>query len=323
MSLLVVALAALVLAGLTGLVVLTRMSAAGEGEFWKKIEQLARLRKESPFDVVFTGHSIPFCAIDPEEVRQVSGLKTYNASLSTLFFGAARVWMTRLVLPTLQPRYVVVGLAGVEFNPNSTRAQYIERYIEAQDARTRFELGGIATRVRLLATRPELVRYLLRRLAGRASEPLPPPEDRSRLGPLGDERKHDERTLRMTDRFHEALRDGIFNSYEFAESEVDQLRGLVHEVRAAGSEVIVLRLVMLPAVYEYFPNGEADYKDAWDRLHPVLDELAVPLLEIDPSPFDESCFSDIAHMNRKGKLRFSRDVGVALAARLGVEHASK
>lgn len=302
-----------VLAALAGLGVLTRISAAGESEFWKKVEHLKRLRDEPPFDAVFVGHSIPLCAIDPDEVAAASGgLRTYNASLSTLFFGSARLWMTRFVVPNLRPRYVVLGLAGFEFNPHSTRMQFMEQYISGQDARARWELGGWAVRGRLLCTRPDLVKYFLRRLAGRAAEPLPPPQDRSQLGPLGDERKHTDRTLFTTDRLHEALRDGIFTSYEFAESEVDKLRRFVIDVRTAGAEVIVAKLVTTPDAVDYYPNGEVDYVEAWDRIRSVLDSLSVAVLEVDASPFDESCFADVMHMNGRGKQRYSRLLGAAL-----------
>lgn len=311
---------ALFFAVAAGLVLLTKISVAGESEFWKKVEHLSRLRGDAPYDAVFVGHSIPLCAIDPE-VLTASGLKTYNASLSTLFFGAAQLWITRFVAPALQPKLVILGLAGLEFNPHSTRMQFMEQYMRAQDSRAQFQLAHPLRRVALLCTRPDLTRFLLRRLAGRAKEPLPPPQDRSVLGPLGDERKHNERTLLTTDRLHEALRDGIFTTYEFADSEVDKLRQFVGAVRAAGIDFAVLRLVTMPNAVDYYPNGLDDYDAAWSHIRAVLEELAVPLLEVDPSPFDESCFADVMHMNGRGKAMYSEQVGVALGAYFGLERS--
>jgi hypothetical protein len=315
---------ALLLAVAAALVVISRLSAGGESEFWKKVEHLERLRHDAPFDAVFIGHSIPLCAIDPDVVRESSGgLKTYNAALSTLFFGSARLWMAEFVVPNLRPKLVVLGLAGLEFNPHSTRMHFMEEYVRAQDARARWELGGLGERMRLLCTRPEVARYFVRRMLGRAAEPLPPPKDRSQLGPLGEERKHDERPLQTTERLHEALRDGIFTTYEFADSEVAKLRDFVAAMRAQGADVAVLRLVTMPNAVDYYPRGIADYDDAWARIRAVLDELDVALLEVDPSPFDESCFADVMHMNGRGKERYSRLVGAALAAHLGLARADR
>jgi len=314
----------LVVAVAGGLALLSRIPASGESEFWKKVDHLAQLRKDAPFDAVFVGHSIPLCALDPEEVGRASGgLKTYNASLSTMFLGGARMWMSEFVVPNLRPRYVVLGLLGAECNPHSTRVRFIEKYLTAQDARARFVLGGVLTRARLLCTRPELVRYLLRRLAGRASEPLPPPRDRSQLGPFGDERKHNDRQLHTTQQLHEALRDGIFTTYEFSEAELGKLREFVGAMRKLEAEVIVLRLVTMPNAVDYYPNGEADHLAAWSRIQAELDVLSVPLVEVDPSPFDETCFSDVMHMNGRGKQIYSRQIGEALAAHLGAEHSSR
>lgn len=301
----------------------TRLSIAGESEFWKKLDHLVQLRNKAPFDAVFVGHSIPLCAVDPELVRTASGgLLTYNASLSTLFFDSARLWMTRFVVPNLRPRLVVLGLAGFEFNPHSSRAKYMEQYIRAQDLRARFELGNPLQRVALLATRPALAKFVVRRVLGRAYEPVPPPSDRSVLGPYGDERKHNDRALLTTDRLHEALRDGIFTDYEFSESEVEKLREFVAGMRDAGCEVAVMSLVTTPEAINYYPNGADDYAASWRRVHAVLDDLGVDVIEVDPSPYDESCFSDVMHMNGRGKAIYSRQIAAALGARLDIERAS-
>jgi hypothetical protein len=320
-SALIIVIVALVVAVLA---VVARVSLAGESEFWKKLAHLHQLQHDAPFDVVFVGHSIPLCAVDPEVVKAASGgLKSYNASLSTLFFTSAQLWMTKFVLPTLRPRLVVLGLAGLEFNPHSTRMKFMEQYMAAQDLRAQFELANAFKRLVLLCTHPELAKFTLRRLLGRAKEPVPPPADRSVLGPFGDERKHNERTLLTTDRLHEALRDGIFTSYEFAETEVDKLRTFVGAMREAGSEVAVMRLITMPNAVDYYPNGADDYAASWTRVRAVLADLGVSLIECDPSPYDETCFSDVMHMNGRGKTIYSQQLGEALAAHTRVEESRR
>jgi hypothetical protein len=88
-------------------------------ELQKKYDQIvARAASHQPTDVVLVGDSMMDAAGDPAELAAAGGPSAiYNASIAGETLPTIADWTTKVVVPRLHPKLVVVGFSSNELNP--------------------------------------------------------------------------------------------------------------------------------------------------------------------------------------------------------------
>lgn len=282
----------------------------------------------SSVDAVFLGSSVVVEGIDPLAFNGTAEeLTGYNAALDGASMKAAALWAEEFVLPSLDPRVVVVGITTRDLNDGGTSQEEFFRSLSAsrglRDIRLQTGLwkwvNEVSQTSALLRLRPVLRQpgTILRHLMGQTGPSEPSP------GPFGSEPLDETAfTYNDSESWHRLWRTRHFDHFAIGGEELSALEGLIGSALAQGREVV---LVEMPVHNDYVksqPGGEA----ALAELHEVLTSLAQPegVHLISPlGAYGPEDFRDPAHLNPEAAEQLAVDLASYVAAVEGLSTASE
>lgn len=283
-----------------------------------KVEQMTELAASTDINVVFLGSSSMDQGINPLTFNSRSnGLASYNASLNGLTMRSLELWTLEVVLPTVDPEVVVIGVTTRELNDGAASAQpgLLER-LAASRGLDEFSTGDLQLisraeglfallRIRESLRRPlSVVMRLFDQDAGDISG-LP--------GPYG-MRTPGERDFSydFSERWRHEWATKDMRDFEMGGSEYEALKRLVGEVRNQGRQVL---LVSLPVSSDYVlvqPGGVTSLEELRHLLSDVAESQNATVLHTSAA-FHTRDFRDPAHLNPVAADEFTASVAQELA----------
>jgi hypothetical protein len=252
-------------------------------------------------DVVFLGSSSMDQAVNPLVFNSTSsGLTAYNASLNGLTMRSLEIWALEVVLPTLDPEVVVLGVTTRELNDGSTeRPGLFDQLPTSRGLREFGTEGGI----RLISTAEDLsallrIREGLRRPFSLALKLFG--YDRGEVsslpGPFG-QRIPEERdfTYDFSDRWREEWSAGDMRDFAMGGVEFEALKRSVAAMRDQGRYVVLMPLPVSSDYASVQPGGLTSLSAFRDLLSSVAGPPGVTIIE--PTiQFQSQDFRDPAHL---------------------------
>jgi hypothetical protein len=294
-----------------------------------RVQQMRELRRA---DVVFCGHSMVHCGIEPGVVLQAAhrpDLVGYNAGLHRGFYGVVGPFLVDTVIPMLRPSLVVLGASVFDLNDNSellhdTTAKYEQALLGRPDA------VGRAARVAAhhsavfrnkgSVRRPKRV---VRALQARVRRTEVVDEDvrdsRNNVGPGGEWLGYAHRGFHTTENMRNHLIGGGLGDFHAGGREIEHMKEWIRRIQALGPEVALCVMRPSDQFWNEVPEGVPARDETVAMIRALGAEAGVAVLEPVADLVDEEHYADIAHLNREGMRRFSTAVGAVLgeAARTG------
>ena len=280
-------------------------------------------RGDACTDVVLAGNSMGRDAFDPAafSAADPQHRSAYNASLDAASPELLEPWITDEAVPRLAPTTVVLTLASLDVNASgpATRAA-LDAYQGAEQTRSDLmgRLGATAGSISdLFAYRTQLrdpaeVRAALDRLGTRTGAARPSPAGIDRvLGPDGEGLSR--RALHYGGEAGAKLftREQLLKGWTLDADQVAAATELVDELRADGTDVV---LVVLPVTQDYVdqhPNGAADFDAFLASAQGIAGSTGAPLVDLhDAAPTE--LFADTHHLNADGAAWFSAELATQL-----------
>jgi hypothetical protein len=292
----------------------------------RKQDQMERLGQ---CDLVVAGSSKMLYGVDPNVLASVTGLKAYNASIYRGVPLVTEAWLNDVVLATLRPKYVVVGISPTEVNDNSPLTTRLDEYraapvFHASPARRRWWAVGkrcYALRYVSLLAQPRLLARLLKKALARRDvwRWSVPSELPGELGPNGQSLKFLDRSYGHGPKMYELIRQQAGINFSNGGEQSSAFGRLKPVVESYGARFVV---AAMPAaremIEEMFEGGRAAWDAEWARLRSMLASLDIPLVDVATGLEDHELYADMVHLNGAGQAEFSRRLGHALVAELGL-----
>lgn len=296
----------------------------------RKQDQMRRLDR---CDLVVAGSSKMLYGVDPNVLAERTGLCAYNASIYRGVPLVTETWLRDVVLDALRPRYVVVGISPTEVNDNSPLTTRLAEYRAAKvfhasrPRRLHWWLGrwSYAIRYVWLLRRPRTLLALVREVLRRRDvwSWRVPVEIPGELGPNGQSLKFLDREYGHGPRMLALITEQVTNFSNGGEQV-----GAYHRLPALCAEHGArLVLAAMPAarqlIEDTFEGGRAAWDAEWSRLREMVAGLGVPLVDVADGFEDHRWYADMVHLNGAGQAEFSRRLGDALVAELGLRQDRK
>lgn len=291
-----------------------------------RMQQMQRLRR---VDVVFCGHSMMHCGVQPTTVLTAAGrpdLRGYNAGLHRGFYGVVGPFLVDAVIPTLRPRTVVLGASVFDLNDNGallhdTRVRYEQALLGRQDvvgtvARSLAARSALFRNARTLLRPRRLAAAVQARLTGREIVDEDVRDSRHNVGEDGEWLGYSARGFHTTDRMREHLVVGGLGDFHAGGREASRMVGWIRRIRELGPEVVLVLMPPSSQLWAELPDGGRLRSEVVARLREVARDAGVELLEPKVDLVDEEHYADLAHLNAAGMQRFSEAVGVSLGEAL-------
>jgi hypothetical protein len=280
-------------------------------------------RGDACTDLVLAGNSMGRDAFDPSafQAADAEHRSAYNASLDAASPELLEQWVAGEVAPRLAPSTVVLTLASLDVNEAgpATRAA-LEAYEGAEQTRSDLmgRLGAAAGSISdLVSYRTQLrdpteLQAAFERLRTRTAAVRPSPAGIDHvIGPDGEGLSR--RALHYGGEAGAKLftREQLLKGWHLDDDQVAAATSLIAELRANGTEVV---LVVLPVTDDYIdqhPNGATDFDAFLGAAHGIAETTGAPLIDLHDAGATE-LFADTHHLNGDGTAWFS----VELASRL-------
>ena len=207
------------------------------------------------FHTIFVGSSMVFVGFDPEVYAEQTGLTAYNIGLPGARPEEYQAFMDDVLLPTMKPQRVIIGLAPRDFDAvgrgetcGSLSAEYSETRRRRQEV---FQaVGWFAD----LSTESILFGDPVTHEAARA---VPMHEEyRRRFSMLGNMRSYPKRSAARRARSAENLERRV-SRYEYCSARLDAASSLVANLSEQGIEVVVVAMPLSSIRANSLPGGRA------------------------------------------------------------------
>lgn len=269
-----------------------------------KTEQIEN--HDGPLDLVFTGTSQSYHAIDPDLIDDRLGTRSYNAGIPAGIPTVQRRWLFDTVVPNLETDTVVWALSSVDLNaarPSPMAPVYDSAF---------------ATRKGLLA---EVDRWLFDRMAlFRHRRTLADPRSWSREDdPLGEARsvllssgKRTPGSINLTGRERRRVRQEVVGDFEVGGRMTEAIEETVEELEGRGIEVLFVWLPEAPRFVNLLPDPSAHGR-AKDEAVRLAETLGVPFIDVSAG-FEDDDFIDFTHIDGDAAQRLSARLSRLLAS---------
>ena len=267
-----------------------------------KTEQMEQ--HEGPLDLVFTGTSQSYHAIDPELIDARLDTRSYNAGIPAGIPTVQRRWLFDAVLPNLEVDTVVWALSSVDLN--AARPQEMASVYESSFA-TR--PGLLAQIDRWLHDRTALFRYRRTLVDPRELVRRDDPVSRARsvVRPSG---KRESGGTNVTERERARIRREVIGDYEVGGRMSRSIRETVAELQARDVDVVFVVLPDAPRFVELLPDPSL-HERAVQELARLAEELDVPLVDVSDGCSDDD-FIDFTHVDGDAGERISERLAEVL-----------
>jgi hypothetical protein len=274
--------------------------------------------------VVFLSTSVLDVGVDPAAFAADTGtrLPVFNASVSGANLEELRWWTTRLVLPLLRPRLVVVGLSSREFNGNDPQAaQLAGQFFAAPAVR---HLNGDETLLQRLERygdqTSDLFRYrkslrTTRTILHRTTTDLVDLQRRYFTSPQGQELALAGQSYRTSSSLDKLFQSTIVANYHVASSKAAVLAGLLADIQASKAQAVLVDAPVTQAYIDLHPHGSTDYAAYQQALAGVATSTHTPF--VPGQVWTTPLFADPLHLNESGAKQLSHVLADRLRTDLG------
>ncbi|MEX2624504.1 MAG: hypothetical protein WD651_12355 [Acidimicrobiia bacterium] len=280
-----------------------------------KVDQMTDLAAGSTdVDVVFLGSSSMDQALNPLTFNsEGNGVTAYNASINAMFMSSLELWAIEVVLPTLDPEVVVIGLTTRELNDGGPQQHFdqlaesrglIEFTTERPALISKVEDHLALLRIReALRTPYSLASNIIRRDRG----------ERLLTGPFGQKIPVErDFSYEFSDAWRENWITKEMRDFAMGDVQFEALERLVAEIRNQGRSVVLLPLPVSSDYDAVQPGGATSLSE----FQTLLSSVAGPgVAIIEPEiQFQSQDFRDPAHLNPIAAVEFTnvllRDLAV-------------
>lgn len=262
-------------------------------------------------DVVLAGDSMMDAGGDPTTLsQQTAGLRFYNAALSGQALPVIADWTSRIIMPRLDPKVVVVGLTSAELSPFALDPNTgVKAYRSSRVVREAAGTGNPVDRAdAFLRDHSMLYRYrtsLRRPFTGKLSAPN---VFEAELTPAGQNIGFADQTYleKGGPARARALVDAIVTAlakFSIGSKVVALLEDMITEIRRKGARVLLVAMPVTADFISFHPRNDADYQDAMDAFAGVAERTGVPFFQ--PGTWPTAVFADPLHLNAAGAAQFS------------------
>ncbi|NND01940.1 MAG: hypothetical protein HKN91_04065 [Acidimicrobiia bacterium] len=277
-----------------------------------KIEQIEVIAASGGVDVVFIGSSIVNVGFDPAQFIEQSAWagSAYNASLIGSTPQLQERWTVDVVLPSLQPKVIVVGVTSRSFNDNARNpAIAYNSYMKSQGRASWVGEANPAERIAAALARNSALARLKPRLrqptALAAASGSAQPE--VTITDLGNERTRADDRYTFKQGYRQRIRTRALNDFEMGGIQVESLERLVAAAEDAGTTVVLVNMpVYEPDHMRLHPNNREDFDAYLAVVAAFADAQAVGLLQPPGTPWRRGLFADTLHVNGTGTERLTR-----------------
>ena len=297
-------------------------------EAQEKIDQLSSWQGSHPHvGLVVGGASMADVAVDAGDVAGAvgPGEAGYNAALEGSPLAAIAPWLTKVVVPRLRPRVVVLGLSPIELNPNVAGEAATDASFLSVDPIAR-ALGRESWLQRLNRWAGD-VSYLFRyrtqlRAPSSWTTARPAHPDNPALTADGRDLRFAPLTMSQFDTVFTNLRDleaqiarTEFDRFTVGPQQVAQVGSLVRQLRAEGAAVVVVDLPVAPEALGLMPRGDADRQAVATSLANISQQTGARF--IDAGVWPDTLFADPIHLNAAGASRLTSRLRADLSGAAG------
>jgi lysophospholipase L1-like esterase len=278
-------------------------------ELQKKYDRIvARAASGQRTDVVLVGDSMMDAAGDPAALSADGApLSIYNASVAGETLPTIAEWTTKVVVPRLHPKLVVIGFSSNELNPSVlSPAQGLAAYDGSRAARAAEGRGNVVDDADAFLRRWSALYRYRNELRHPFAQPL--------TGAFNPALSADGQDLAFQGQQYLSggpLRDRVIIAgtiaalagFTVGPKNVAILRAMITSLRAQGAKVMLVAMPVTADLVSYHPGGTVDYQTALDSFAAIATaagaQYAVP--GVWPTPV----FADPVHLNAVGAARFS------------------
>jgi hypothetical protein len=288
---------------------------------WADVEADSKARSiatRGDADIVYTGSSIVDAAIDPEAVAKEYGpaARSYNGGLEGADVRSLLGWVSRVLVPELHAKVVVIGLTPREINDNgSNQREFRRSFFGSRGWRVAAGSETLSDRVTGFVERHST----LVRERGRLREPLNALTYLRSGTSAAWTRQFDPETGRLTSHDDATeytgpnllARTTVYNDYRSTRS-LEALRSGIRSLQDHGVTVVLL----MPSVVEEdlaSVVGRSRLETQNERLIEAADSTCAPVVDLRHELPDRTSFDDSIHVNRSGSTAESLALGRALA----------
>jgi hypothetical protein len=282
-----------------------------------KVDQMKALAKAGVRGgVVIVGTSLTDVGVDPVQLTKLAGLRVpaYDASLAGGDLAVVAWWTTHVVIPTLHPRVVVLGISSREFNPNDRQAVLLGQQFFAAPAV--HHLDGNESVFETLERKVDDWSYLFRyRKVVRVPTNLTGGHndialDRKFQTPQGMQLAFVSSVYTQGPVMDQFFTSTVTTRYQVGQPQLDALQSLLAALRHDG---ITVALVDMPVTDHYIalhPHGQADYDAYRQAVGGVVGDSGV--WTFPGQVWDPKLFADPIHLNGTGAEQFTNQLAVDL-----------
>ncbi len=282
-------------------------------ELENKYDQMsARAASHQTTDAVLVGDSMMDAGGDPDGLAAARGdSRIYNASVAGETLPTIVQWTTRVVVPRLHPRVVVIGLSSNELNPASLApSSGIAAYQHSRAARAAEGLGDPVDRADAFLRRWSML-YRYRNELRSPMHQRPSPEAAQfdpKLSSNGQDLAFSgSRYLEPGGVKHARLVDAgvtaALKGFTVSNRNVAVLTKMITTLRAHAIEVVLIAMPVTADLVSFHPAGAADYQWAMSSFMSIAASSDAVFAE--PGVWPTSEFADPVHLNGSGTARFS------------------
>lgn len=276
-----------------------------------KVDQMTDLASNSTnVNIVFLGSSSMDQDVNPSIFnREAEGLVAYNASLNGLSMRSLELWAIDVVMPTLDPEIVVLGLTTRELNDGGPRQKELFDQLAASVSFRNFVTQGqddpfsqVAELSALLRMRDALrIPYTttLRILGVNRGEVVSLP------GPFGQRVPEDrDYVYDFSDSWREEWTTKDVWNFAMGGIENEALERLLAELADQGRQVVIVPLPTSPDYVSVQPGGMGTISEFQALLSNAAQSHGAMLIE-PPLELRSSDFRDPAHLNPNAAMEFT------------------
>lgn len=276
----------------------------------KKYDQIvARESSGRPTDVVLVGDSMMDAAGDPVGLAaDGAGVSVYNASIAGETLPTIAQWTTKVVVPRLHPKLVVIGFSSNELNPAVLApAEGLAAYDKSRAAQAAAgshdwvdQADAALRRWSYLYRYRSDLRHPLSTAAAGVFDPA--------LTPGGQDLAFTAKTyLEGTPANARVIVYGVIASlagFRIGSGNVALLTAMITSLRHQGIQVLLVAMPVTNDLVLFHPHGAADYQRALGAYTAIAQATGARMAI--PGIWPRADFADPVHVNGAGTARFSQ-----------------
>jgi len=287
-------------------------------ELQKKYDQIvAREKSGRGTDVVLVGDSMMDAAGDPVGLAaDGANPSIYNASVAGETLATIAQWTTKVVVPRLHPKLVVIGFSSNELNPSVLLpSQGLAAYDHSRAAQAAEGSGDWVDQADAFLRQWSYLYRYRDDLRHPFTKPSAGVFDPTLTAGGQDLAFRDKSYLEGTPAQARITIDGVIASlvgFRVGVDNVNLLSTLITSLRRQGIEVMLVVMPVTADLVAFHPNGAADYQRALAAYADIARQTGARLSI--PGIWPIADFADPVHLNGSGTILFSQYLAPLLRA---------